>query len=179
MLVTFFAHTVLQRDYSPLFSSFLSNLQTGLGGTWALLPDELSYVNADWLGDPSGLFSCLSFGPQLPGGTRLFFPLTGQEKKRLCCETVTVHLQKCTAVHAKALILPTHPGMFFFLWESNESPFLVHGVQEAERCWYVLVRRLPRVLASEFPCFNIVCVTHWLYIKALALAERNSGRLIN
>lgn len=70
VLVTFFALAVLQRQYSPPSSSFLSGLQTGLGGAWALLPDELGYVNADRLGDPSGLFSCLSLGPQLPGGPK-------------------------------------------------------------------------------------------------------------
>lgn len=71
MLVTFFALAVLQCSrYWTTLSSSLSDLQTGLGGTWALLLDALSYVNADWLGDPSGLFPCLSLGPQLPGALK-------------------------------------------------------------------------------------------------------------
>lgn len=176
MLVTFFTLAKPQRHYST-FSGSLPGLQTGQAGARALLPDDMRYVNADFQGGPSSLFLCLSLGSWRPRGPKnLLCPLTGQQKRLVLYGSLNLFAEMCCC--ACQSLDPLLMLAFFFLWESNESPFYVPGDQEAERCWHVPVRIQPRVLISEFPCFSMVCVTHGLYIKVLALAERNPGRLI-
>lgn len=106
-------------------------------------------------------------------------PWQARKKSLVLYGNVSVALQKCVACACQSLDPPLILAYVFFLRESNESPFYVPGDQEAERWRHVSVKMQPMALASEFPFFNIVCVTHRLYNKALALAEKDTGRLIN
>lgn len=143
----------------------------GSSARWA----ELSKC---WLfGRPVWSVPCLSLGSLLPGGPKnCSAPWQARKKKAVLCDSQNMFAEMCC--WACQSPDPPHPSwhVFFFFLREQWIPFLCSW---GPRCWHVLIRRQPRVLASELPWFNIVCVTHWLYIKALALAERNSGRLIN